>query len=292
MALIFQRDAVSLSHMVSFLKRNKKTFSVKHGTYTTILETSSGKFKYETARFHDRVFIAAKLIRRDVLNSDRGRTVIEKKHNKRNFGHNQDIKPFSADRVLNIDISSAYATCLHVNGLITDKTHQYLKSLRKEERLPAIGMLARSQCIWRYDAGECVAVDVNREETAEVFFFLIAEIDYVMQSAMWELGKHYYFHWVDGIFFAYDTPPKLVQRVEHILQSCNYHYKYEYVENFKLTVNKRGIYTIDMEKNGEQKRYQFSRDHAENQKILSREIIRGISDVSIQDSIHENAADK
>jgi hypothetical protein len=42
-----------------------------------------------------------------------------------------------------------------------------------------------------------------------------------------------------------------------------------------------------MEKNGEQKRYQFSRDHAENQKILSREIIRGISDVSIQDSIQE-----
>jgi len=253
----YERDSLALKNYVKFLRDNKKTFVVKHGTYTTTVETQHGKNKYETHQFSDRVFIAAAMIRKDVVNSEMGQRIMELPHEKINFGHHQKLEPFKADEVLNIDISGAYATCLYVNGLITDKTFKYLKKLRKEERLPSVGMLARSACLWKYDGGECVDIVVERSKTAQVFYYLIEEINYVMRSIQWELGKHFYFYWVDGVFFSKDTPKRLITNVENLLISKNYLYKYEEVKNFKLTKNKHGVYTIDMVKNGEIKKYQF-----------------------------------
>lgn len=253
----YERDSLALKNYVKFLRDNKKTFVVRHGTYTTTVETQHGKNKYETHQFSDRVFIAAAMIRKDVVNSEMGQRIMELPHEKINFGHHQKLEPFKADEVLNIDISGAYATCLYVNGLITNKTFKYLKKLRKEERLPSVGMLARSACLWKYDAGECVDIVVERSKTAQVFYYLIEEINYVMRSIQWELGKHFYFYWVDGVFFAKDTPKKLITNVENLLVSKNYLYKYEEVKNFKLSKNKQGVYTIDMVKNGEVKKYQF-----------------------------------
>jgi hypothetical protein len=118
-------------------------------------------------------------------------------------------------------------------------------------------MLAKSACLWKYDGGECVDIVVERSKTAQVFYYLIEEINYVMRSIQWELGKHFYFYWVDGVFFAKDTPKRLITNVENLLISKNYLYKYEEVKNFKLSKNKQGVYTIDMVKNGEIKKYQF-----------------------------------
>jgi len=253
----YERDSIALKNYVKFLRDNKKSFVVRHGTYTTAVETQHGKNKYETHQFSDRVFIAAQMIRKDVVNSEMGKRIMELPHEKINFGHHQKLEPFKADEVLNIDISGAYATCLYVNGLITDKTFKYLKKLRKEERLPSVGMLARSACLWKYKDGECVDIIVERSQTAQVFYYLIEEINYVMRSIQWELGKHFYFYWVDGVFFAKDTPKRLITNVENLLISKNYLYKYEEFKNFKLTKNKQGVYTIDMVKNGEVKKYQF-----------------------------------
>lgn len=256
--LRYERDAQALRNYVKFLRDNKKTFVVRHGTYTTTIETEYGKNKYETHQFSNRVFIAAAMIKKDVINSNIGKQIIEGTHEKVNFGHKEEIVPFEAKSVLNIDISGAYATCLYVNGLITDKTFKYLKRLRKEERLPAVGMLARSACLWNYENGQCVDVSVERSKTAQVFYYLIEEINYVMRSIQWELGKHFYFYWVDGVFFSADTPKNLIKNVEKMLIRKNYLFKYEVVEDFKLAKNNKGIYTIDMVKNGEQKKYQFS----------------------------------
>jgi hypothetical protein len=198
------------------------------------------------------------MIKRDVKNSQKGQEIMTRYHSKINFGHRQDIKPFTAERVLNIDISSAYATCLLNSGLITQETFEYVKRLRKEERLPAVGMLARSACYWEYEGGECTGIHVDRAETAEVFFYLIEEINLLMKSIEWELGRYFYFYWVDGVFFSYDTPQALVAKVEDILIEAGYRYKYESVSDFRLTKDKREVFRVDMVKNGEQKQYQFS----------------------------------
>jgi len=224
---------------VKFLRDNKKTFVVRHGTYTTTIETEHGKNKYETHQFNNRVFIAAAMIRKDVVNSVVGKQIMEADHEKINFGHHQKLEPFNAKEVLNIDISGAYASCLYVNGLITDNTFKYLKRLRKEERLPSVGMLAKSACLWKYENGECVDIVVERSKTAQVFFYLIEEINYVMRGIQWELGKHFYFYWVDGVFFSKDTPKHLITNVENLLINKGYQFKYEEVTNFKLSKSKK-----------------------------------------------------
>lgn len=254
----YERDSQALKNYVKFLRENKKSFVVKHGTYTTTIETEFGKNKYETHQFSNRVFIAAAMIKKDVINSNVGHQIINDTHDKVNFGHKQELQPFELKEVFNIDISGAYATCLYVNGLITDKTYKYLKTLRKDERLPAVGMLARTACLWKYEKGQCVDIIVERSQTAQVFYYLIEEINFVMRSIQWELGKHFYFYWVDGVFFDIATPKKLIKNVENLLIRKNYQFKYEKVEDFKLTKNNKNVFTIDMVKNGEQKKYQFS----------------------------------
>jgi hypothetical protein len=91
-----------------------------------------------------------------------------------------------------------------------------------------------------------------------------------MRSLQWELGKNFYFYWVDGVFFDWDTPKGLVSRCERILWESGYPYKYEMVENFVLKKDKREVFTIEMTKNDEFKRYQFSKknDSKEVRKYL------------------------
>jgi hypothetical protein len=241
------------------LKRSGVEFKVKHGTYTTTIETKHGRQKYQTNEFNDRVFIAAGMIKKDVLESETGRYIMSQPHKKVNFGHNEAIREVRADRVLNIDISSAYATCLYNSGMISEKTNDYLRRLRKEERLPAIGMLAKSNCTWYYKGGECTDIKIHKEKTYEIFMYLIEEVNYTMKAIEWELGSSFFFYWVDGVFFDYNTPVKRVEAAERVLIDRGYRYKYEAVTDFSLTRDKRGIYTIDMIKGGEQKIYQFSK---------------------------------
>jgi len=264
----FLRQSKGIKNMIRFLSDNKKSFTVQHGTYTTKIINPDGKLKYQTTSFDQRVFIASQMIRRDVLASELGQKIIASSQPRTNFGYNESIVPFEADRVLNIDISSAYASALYNSGMITEKTHAYLRRMKKEERLPAMGMLARSSCSWVYKDGKCVEIVPKRADTAQIFFYLIAEINYVMQSVKWELGKYFYFYWVDGFFFDYNTPVPLITKVENILTDKGYHYKYELVEDFKLTLDKKKVYTIDMVKNGDRKRYQFSQNHLKEAKDI------------------------
>lgn len=247
-----------MKQLTTLLRDSGKKFTVRHGTYTTILETETGKRKFMTHNFAERVFIAAKMIRRDVLQSDVAAEIMAAQHSKMNFGHREQIKPFAAKEVLNIDISSAYATTLWLSGMISEGTYKYLQSLRKEERLPAIGMLAKSAVVFDYENGVCTDIKISRQDTHQIFFYLIEEVNLVMQSIAWELGRHYYFHWVDGVFFSRDTPRNLVARAEEILADRGYRFKYENVTDFQLKRSKSGLYTISMIKNGEHKVYQFN----------------------------------
>lgn len=251
------RKPENIDEIIVLLQKWSDSFQIKHGTYSTIIETDTGKIKFAGTKFSDRVFIASKMVLKDVLNSQRGPLIMQTVWPRTNFQNKDNLQPFRAKKILNIDISGAYASCLKVNELITDKTFNYLQKLKKDERLPAVGMLARTFTVFTYECGELTDVEVQRAATAQVFFYLIAEINNVMQAVEYELGKYFYFYWVDGIFFSYDTPGHIVKTVEAILADRGYKFKYESVENFSLKRN-RDIYTINMIKNGENKTYKFT----------------------------------
>jgi hypothetical protein len=251
------RKPQNVDEIVNFFNKLGDSYRIHHGTYSTVIETENGKVKFAGTKFNNRVFIAAKLVVKDVLNSERGPIIMQTNWPRSNFQNKENMQPFRAKKILNIDISGAYASCLKVNELITDKTFNYLQKLKKDERLPAVGMLARTFTVFTYECGELTDVEVQRSATAQVFFYLIAEINNVMQAVEYELGKYFYFYWVDGIFFSYDTPGHIVKAVEGILADRGYKFKYESVENFSLKRN-RDIYTINMIKNGENKTYKFT----------------------------------
>lgn len=251
------RKPQNVDEIVNFFNKLGDSYRIHHGTYSTVIETENGKVKFAGTKFNNRVFIAAKLVVKDVLNSERGPLIMQTTWPRSNFQNKENLQPFRAKKILNIDISGAYASCLKVNDLITDKTFAYLQKLKKDERLPAVGMLARTFTVFTYECGELTDVEVQRSATAQVFFYLIAEINNVMQAVEYELGKYFYFYWVDGIFFSYDTPGHIVKAVEAILADRGYKFKYESVENFSLKRN-RDIYTINMIKNGENKTYKFT----------------------------------
>jgi len=251
------RKPQNVDEIVNFFNKLGDSYRIHHGTYSTVIETENGKVKFAGTKFNNRVFIAAKMVTKDVLASERGPLIMQTTWPRSNFQNKETLQPFRAKKILNIDISGAYASCLKVNELITDKTFTYLQKLKKDERLPAVGMLARTFTVFTYECGELTDVEVQRSATAQVFFYLIAEINNVMQAVEYELGKYFYFYWVDGIFFSYDTPGHIVKAVEAILADRGYKFKYESVENFSLK-RSRDIYTLNMIKNGENKTYKFT----------------------------------
>lgn len=251
------RNPDNVNEIINLLTKWEDSFRVHHGTYSTIIETESNKIKFAGTKFSNRVFIAAKMVVKDVLNSEKGPLIMKATWPRSNFENKNNLQPFKAKKILNIDISGAYASCLKVNDLITDKTFSYLQKLKKDERLPAVGMLARTFTVFTYECGELTDVDVQRSATAQVFFYLISEINNVMQAIEYELGKYFYFYWVDGIFFSYDTPGHIVKAIENILTDRGYKFKYESVENFSLK-RSRDLYTISMIKNGDPKTYKFT----------------------------------
>ena len=244
----------NIQNNIDLLNELNVEFIVQHGTYTTTIITQHKKTRYMMNTYHNRVFKCANLIKRDVLQSELAKEIMASDFIKTNFGFSSNPLSYKCDKVLNIDISSAYATCLVNNKLITNETYQILKSLPKAERLPCVGMLATSYSKFYYKNGECTNVDMYRSPTANVFFYLIDEINSLMKSIEFYLGDKFIFYWVDGVFFQYDTEPKVIEEIENFLTTYGYKYKYENVEHFNVISDNDNL-VIQMVKNGEPKEY-------------------------------------
>lgn len=267
-----KRTATNVQFQIDLLNELKIPFEVQNGTYTTTIITPTGRTRYMMNTYANRVFQVANMIKSDVLKSVHAEEIMNTKYFKANFGFSQSSKSYKSKKVLNIDITSAYATCLLRNNLITEKTYKALKKLPKTERLPCVGMLATSHTKYVYKDGECTDVISYRSPTAPVFFFLIDEINYVMQNIEFLLGKKYIFHWVDGVFFNYDTDPKIIEEIEEYLRSEGYEYKYEDVQNFKVEADDKKI-IIKMVKNGVSKQYTIGKDN------VGKEVNKYLSDL-------------
>jgi len=255
----FPRTSDNVQFNIDLLNELKVDFEVQHGTYTTTIITSEARSRYMMNEYSIRVFKCANMIKSDVLSSPLAKEIMESKYLKTNFGLSQNIKSYDAKDVLNIDITSAYATCLLNNGLITDKTYQIIKKLPKTERLPCVGMLATSHTKFFYSNGECVNIESFRSPTAPVFFYLIDEINYIMQNIQFLLGSSFIFYWVDGVFFDYNTPSEKVKQVEQYLSDSGYGYKYENVKDFSIDIDEQKI-MLKMIKNNQNKQYTVGRD--------------------------------
>ena len=249
-------------------------YYIKHGTYTTTLESEElGKHKFIVNNYSNRVFIARNKVKKDVLESDIAKEVMAQNYTKTNFGVDNKLNNFFIDKVYNIDLSSAYVYAIYNCGMITKDTFNYLQTLKKGERLPSLVMLASSHTKFLFQGGKCLDYSVHREPTAPIFYRLIQEVNDIMEECRWILGSDYIFHWVDGIFFRYDTPAKKIKMVEEVLNEIQFPYKYESVEDFSFHKDSEN-FVISMLKNGERKRYNFG--HREDYERIKRYIAQSV----------------
>jgi hypothetical protein len=255
--LTLKRTPEAIKWIQDTLAISDVDYVLKHGTYTTSIEHSMGTIKLMLNNFNNRVFCASQMVKKDCKNSELGQKIMNTTHFKKNYDSNPKIENVVYDNCFNIDLSSAYAYCLFNNGLITKKTFNYLLKLPKMERLTSVGMLATSHVKYFYKGGECVDFKPFREPTAQIFFHLIDEINYLMQDIKWILGNDFIFYWVDGVFIKPSVSKKKIQDVENLLTNLGYKYKYEKVERFSVNRIQDKV-IVEMMKNDESKRYEFT----------------------------------
>jgi len=274
-----QRTTGLINECKKMCERMGWNYSIQHGTYTTKIIHPRGQIKFQTCSFSKKTFMAYNMIKRDIKDNPKAKEIIESRHQKNNYSQNDVLTSFQHERCLNIDIKSAYATTMLIHGLIRKETYDFICSLPKQERLVCVGMLARGYTRFDYEGKECVNVETYREPTAQIFFFLIEEIEYVMRDCKWYLGNDYIFHWVDGVFFKPTTSKKKIEEIENVFTELGYKFKFEDVRNF--TYNKKDTkIVVTMVKNGEHKRYEFSID--ETHKDIQRKLYRQIQTTTHQ----------
>ena len=241
----------------SIIKQYKEAgldFQVKHSNYNTQIIGQETVLKFIQTEHSIKVFVAYNKIVSDLKKSDKTVEILQGDWSTENFDSKNGLKPCSYKTVLNLDITSAYPYCLFINKLITLDTFNYLMALPKNERLPAIGMIAKKSVWIDYQKGKAMTWDVKTGEYANIFFFVIQQITDLMAWAADIAGDDFLFYWVDGIFLKPTISKKKLQEITGIFAEQGYYYKYENVKNFSVVRENDKLY-INMIKNGDEKPY-------------------------------------
>jgi hypothetical protein len=241
----------------SIIKQYKEAgldFQVKHSNYNTQIIGQESVIKFIQTEHSIKVFIAYNKIVADLKKSDKTVEILQGDWSTENFDSKNGLKPCNYKTVLNLDITSAYPYCLFINKLIGLDTFNYLMALPKNERLPAIGMIAKKSVWIDYQKGKATTWDVKTGEYANIFFFVIQQITDLMAWAADIAGDDFLFYWVDGIFLKPTISKKKLQEITGIFAEQGYYYKYENVKNFSVVRENDKLY-INMIKNGDEKPY-------------------------------------
>jgi hypothetical protein len=270
---LLYRDVETIKKIVQMYKDMKLDFCIKNSSYSTIIETETNQVRFITNNYSNAVFMAAQKIKSDVTKSDLGKSIMAGHYSTSNYDSANGQPDGKWDKIINIDITSAYATCLLNSKLISKETYLFLQKIPKTERLPAMGMLARNQLIINFEKGEPISNERFTADTAQIFFYIISEINKMMQTVMQMAGDHFLFYWVDGVFLKQDIPVKLLDQIENVFLHKNYDVKYESVKDLEWKREEDSV-VITMIKNGENKRYAFKdRNYSKNFDALMQQFI-------------------
>ena len=105
------------------------------------------------------------------------------------------------DRVVNIDLKSAYLNVLKNEGLISIDLFDSINKLKKVERLVTLGMLAYEPELFIYEKGLLIDYQKIRNEYSKYFFYCVKRVSEIIQNIKFLLGDCFIFSWVDGFYF-------------------------------------------------------------------------------------------
>lgn len=193
------------------------------------LEKTNGSVTVRTAKGHTRKFSQHNLTAGELGFVRKVTNEIKKNYTPKDLKRPKYIKNsmfFHEGPLVQIDINSAYWNSAKALGLISQKTYNEGKLVRKIVRLIAVGSIARTKMTYFFDGKKIERVGEEQNEERNAFFEIAEHTDSVM-SSIFETG-HVLFYWVDAFFVL----PENAEHICLLLESVGLEYKKKKIKEF------------------------------------------------------------
>lgn len=164
-----------------------------------------------------------------------------------NFKQTQHI-----GNVCNIDLKSAYANVLYLDGLIPKQVFDFISKMQKPDRLACVGMLASRKDCYNFEKGRVA----NNHETvslyAPFFYYAVKRTFDIMLDLKKICGSDYLFTWVDGIYFR--PQPAKKRLIEYYLRKIKFPFSSDVLTDFDVKHLPRRIF-VSFKKQDERKTF-------------------------------------
>jgi len=266
-------DQQAVIAYIDLHKKIKMPFTFIISTYTSRIKSDYCDITFMKTEQSKKVFAAYAKIKSDIKGKPAPRiTNDDVIYYSTAFRDNEN---FYADIIHNIDLKSAYATVLLNDGFISKETFKYLSTLKKQERLAAVGMLAGKKNIYEINAdGEPENQKEVIAETAGFFFHCVKKIGAIMKESSLVLGDAFIFTWVDGIYFLQEEQASrsAAKIIQAYLKEIGYKTTFEVLTEFQVDAEKE-YYKCSYIKEGKKKIINVPRPDNKIVKILTEHLL-------------------
>jgi hypothetical protein len=224
-------DFTEVRASIDFLEKNKIPYNLTLSNYTTAIECEYYSRQYLAKKQSLKVFAAFNKIKNDLVNWSA---------NERPEIHASDLKYFDHNlpaghaysQIFCTDIKSAYATVLKNDYFIQESTFDYINSLKKDERLACVGMLAGKKEHFNFDGEILNYTGTTKSEFTPYFYYCIQKTAQIMDILKNHVKKStWLFYWVDCIYYSHDNRGE----IEKALDELGYLYKSESLFHLGIT---------------------------------------------------------
>lgn len=269
MSLTTEENAKSY---IKFLKNAELPFELTCSNYTTKILSPVVDKKFVYSMQTNQCFAAFAKVKKDVKDKtppeiDKD-TLVYFEHDFKETCH--------IEKVFNIDLKSAYATILYLDGIISEDTFKYLGRLPKHDRLASVGMLAAKKKIFEFNKkGTVVQFEQSISAYENFFYYAVKRTFEIMQGLKAILREKYLFTWVDGIYFHPDMERLIA--CEDYLREIGFGYSEEILFDWHVRVLK-GAVKLSFFKEGKIKAFCLPARESEFARIMAA----AMTDLNIQ----------
>jgi hypothetical protein len=237
-------DFSEVRKSIDFLEKNKIPYNLTLSNYTTAIECEYYSRQYLAKKQSLKVFAAFNKVKNDLLNWSANEAPQIEAADLKYFDHNLKSS-LKFKNIFATDIKSAYATVLKNDYFIQESTFEYINSLKKDERLACVGMLASKKEHFSFDGEELNYTGTTKSELTPYFYYCIWKTSQIMEtvkSQLYDNGKPYLegqinsclFYWVDCLYLWIDEREKVAQ----ILTEMGYNFTQEILFDMEITEHK------------------------------------------------------
>jgi hypothetical protein len=245
-----------IKNTIELLIEEGKTFNHIFSNYTNTIECKEFKTKWIKEERPKLMFMAYNKLMKDLNNNSKAQIINSKDYKTENYSNMESEEDFKLDHVINLDITACYPYTLYIHKLISRETLDYLLKLKKNERLPAIGMIAYQRLNYKYEDGILQDITHEKGPYQNIFFWIIETVNNLFLDIKEIAGPYYIMHWVDGVFLFPDVPLETLQRIEKAMTNWGYVVREESCRNFEFAKDGKKI-DIRFDKGGKPKHYRF-----------------------------------